>query len=295
MEKISSKALILGSFHKKNTDGLYKILSFLKIEFKHLPDLSDFSIFTDYDIIISPCKPIDASKWPSKKFIFGPHFGVYPSVLPMINCINNCASNSVYVQPSNWVCDLFSPVVKSMPVKTLSFPVDTERFTDCRVNPLTSNKVMIYFKNRNPSCLTFMRDFLSKKGFEIVLFDYAKRYNENDYIQALRNVEFVCWIGSHESQGFGFQEALSMNVPLFVWNVKFLSDEWGGNRPQITATTLSYWDDSCGAFFDDIKNMESCFELFYANLKKGLFQPRDFIQSCIGTDACAARFLKLFT
>ena len=285
------KILILGYFHSKNTEGLYNILKFLKFQFEHLADCKDF---TSYDMIISPVKPLEAYKWPSKKFIFGPHFGVYPSVLPVINSINNAEHNCVYIQPSDWVSNLFSPFITNMPVKTLSFPVDTEKFKALRVNPIGTNKVMIYFKNRNPHHLTMVHEFLCKKGFEIIIFDYSKRYNENDYLNALKNVAFVCWIGSHESQGFALQEALIMNVPLFVWNVKLLSDEWGGKRPDIAATSLSYWDDSCGSYFDDEKNMESCFELFYENLNSGVYQPHKFIESCVGVQVCAQRFLKLF-
>lgn len=285
------KVLILGFFHNKNTEGLYKILKFLRFDYKHLADCADF---TGYDIIISPNKPLEAYKWPSKKFIFGPHFGIYPSVLPLINSIDNRASNCIYIQPSEWVSNLFTPFVINMPVKTCSFPVDSEKFKAMRVNPINTNKVMIYFKNRNPQHLTIVKELLSKKGFEIILFDYTKRYNENDYINTLKNIEFVCWVGRHESQGFALQEALFMNVPLFVWNVKLLSDEWGGKRPDVRATTLSYWDNSCGSVFNDIENIELHFDLFYTNLNKGLYQPHNFIKSCVGVDACAQHFLKLF-
>lgn len=282
--------LVVGTFHEKNTKGLYKILNYLKYTFDHTNDCTDF---TKYDVIISPSKPLEAHKWPTKKFIFGPHFGIYPSVFPSIHAINNSETNCVYVQPSDWVTALFYPHVINMPVKTLSFPIDTDLFKQSRVNPIETKKVMLYFKSRNPSCLSAAHTFLVKHGYEPVVFDYKKRYLENDYVNALQSVAFVFWVGCHESQGFAVQEALAMNVPLFVWNAKLLSDEWGSGRPDIRATSLSYWDDSCGSFFYDAKDMDAVFERFIVNYTKGAYQPHAFIHSQVGLEACAQRFLKL--
>ena len=72
------KVLIVGTFHHKNKEGLERLLKYLNYDYKFVNNLNDIN---NYDIIFSPCHPIDASKYPDKKFIFGPHFSVFPNKL----------------------------------------------------------------------------------------------------------------------------------------------------------------------------------------------------------------------
>ena len=79
------KFLILSQsfLHIKNKNGLIAVLNYLKWQY-HFGNINDIN---HYDIIYSPSEPIDVSKYPTKKFIFGPHFSVFPN--HKINSINN--------------------------------------------------------------------------------------------------------------------------------------------------------------------------------------------------------------
>lgn len=283
-------AIVDVNIHIKNRQGLEKLLQYLKIPYTIQ---QHFNTFEPYTLIISPGKPLNASAYPSKQFIFGPHFEVLPKAFPIINRIDNCHKNSIYIQPSEWVQKLFQPNV-SMPVVVFPFPVDTDYFkSDDRVNPIASNEIMLYFKARDPSTLTHLQSFFREKGYTIHIFDYQKRYTEQEYIRILKRVQFGVWCGCHESQGFAFQEALAMNVPLFVWNVKTLADQYNGNRPALSATTLAYWDDSCGNSFTDSTDLEGAFTFFLENLKNGQYQPRKFVENTLSVKACAERFVSI--
>ena len=93
------KLLIVGNFHHKNMIGLELLLKSINFEYKY----GSIDEINQYDIIYSPNHPIDISKYPSKRFIFGPHFSVFPDNR-LLN-INNIHKNSIYIQPSKWAAD----------------------------------------------------------------------------------------------------------------------------------------------------------------------------------------------
>lgn len=282
------KLLIIDrNFHAKNKDGMQRIIKYLKLDALWVAGPVDFGPF---DVIYSPGMPLSGlEKWKDKRFIFGPHLGVYPSVLQTINSITGC-DNAAYIQPSEWVRELFAPALR-MPVHAFPFPIDTCKFDPHdRKNPIDSNKVILYFKMRNPELLTISKNALVSRGFDVLIFNYETKYKESDYISALQTSRFVFWLGCHESQGFALGEALSMNVPAFVWNVQYLSDQWGGGRPHLPATALSYWDDSCGDSFTSAEQLESGLDKFLERLSAGAYQPRSFIVDNLGIDACSNRF-----
>ena len=75
------------------------------------------------------------------------------------------------------------------------------------------------------------------------------------------------WLDAHESQGFALQEALSCNVPLFVWNITSMRQEYGSSYNDIPATTIPYWDERCGEYFYNINELEDKFNLFLSKLE----------------------------
>ena len=48
-----------------------------KVELNYVcNNLENFNL-SEFDVVYSPCLPIDVSKYPNTKFIFGPHFSIY--------------------------------------------------------------------------------------------------------------------------------------------------------------------------------------------------------------------------
>ena len=168
--------LIIGDFHHKNKIGLINILEYLKLSYK----FGKVSDIENYDIIYSPSQAINTSLYPNKKFIFGPHFSVFPD--NKLLKINNIHKNSVYIQPSEWVVDLWinMNVKNFLPIKSFPFPVDTDKFSFKEDINLKTD-IFIYFKRRNPDELTFVESFLKTKSINYRIFDYVKRYDENEW------------------------------------------------------------------------------------------------------------------
>ena len=71
--------------------------------FYKIGDLNDIQTEV-WDIIYSPAIPINSSQYPNTRFLFGPHFSVYPDNKLMT--INNKFNNSIYLLPKdcciNW-------------------------------------------------------------------------------------------------------------------------------------------------------------------------------------------------
>jgi hypothetical protein len=280
------KLLILStSYHHKNKTGLESILNNTGIKYTY----GNISEIEEYDIIYSPVNPVVTSNYPDKKFIFGPHFSVFPD--SKLSIINNMHNNCVYIQPSVWVRELWKNMnaASYVPIKAFPFPVDMTRFSPndnkCR------DKVFIYVKRRNPEELIYIKNFLKAKQIDYKIFDYVKRYNEGEYLDYLQQSKYGIILDAHESQGFAIEEALSCDVPLFVWNVRFMSQEHGSIYQNIPCTTIPYWDDRCGEFFYDKNEFETTFETFVNKLDT--YHPRQYILENLSVDKCSERFIDL--
>ncbi len=274
--------------HDKNNNALlnYKNINYTIITHTNI-NLIDLNQF---DCVYSPSQAIDVSKYPNIKFIFGPHFSVFPDKNQM-DLISK-SKNIVYIQPSEWAIDIWKKNLYGYNIRLepLPFGVDTNKFTDIK-NINEKNNVIVYLKRRNPDELKFLITFLNEKKINFRIFNYLKRYDENDYLNYLQNSKYGIWLGAHESQGFALQEALSCNVPLLVWNVNSMNQEYGCNYNNIYATSIPYWDENCGEYFYNLNDFESVFNKFILNLNN--YKPRNYILENLTFDICEKKLINL--
>jgi hypothetical protein len=282
------KILIIGNFHHKNKIGLELLLKNINFEYK----FGNINEINNYEIIYSPSLPIDSANYPNKKFIFGPHFSVFPD--NKLLTINNIYNNSIYIQPSIWVINLWKnfKLENIIELKLFSFPVEIDKFKpiENRENR-EKNEVFIYFKRRKPDELLFIENFLNKQNINYKLFDYVKKYKEEEYLKCLQNAKFGIIVDAHESQGFAIEEALSCDVPLLVWKVKYMSQEEGANYKDIPCTNISYWDERCGEFFEEKDNFEKTYNNFINKIN--IYKPREYILENLTPKKCGENFIKL--
>lgn len=275
------------STHHKNNNALlnYKNINFVIINHTNI-DLIDL---TQFNCVLSPSEIINVSKYPQTKFIFGPHFSVFPEKHHM-NTIEGF--NSIYIQPSEWANNVwkYHPNCKNIRIETLPFGVDTIRFNE--IKPIDQrNEVILYYKNRDPNELNHILNFLKSHNIEPKVFSYKSRYNENDYINSLHNSKFCIWLDGHESQGFALEESLSCNVPILVWNVKSMDQEYQSSYSNIAATTIPYWDNRCGEYFYNLNELEETFSKFILNLNN--YNPREYILENLTFDLCEQKLINL--
>lgn len=275
--------------HSKN---LHFIKKCKRIDFKIYNKYKPFNRETDIDFIYSISEAIKIIRFPNIKFIFGPQFSVFPDN-------RNCEMtrikmpNGVYNGLCDWVINTWKddPITNGLNFVKLPFGVDTEIFDE--VKPISKReKVFVYFKERDPAELEFIKDELLKMDISYTLFNYNKKYEEKDYIDCLHESKYGIWIGRHESQGFALQEALSCNVPLLVWDVRYMTQQYKNTHihKDYPATSIPYWDPKCGEFFHDQCDFAETFSKFMKKIET--YKPREFIVENLSIDVCENRIIE---
>lgn len=281
------KLLFINTYlHHKNIHALNNYNNIDIIAINSIQEIDNINL-NDFDCVYSPSEPINTSLYPNTKFIFGPHFSVFPD--DRLNIIKSNNSNVYYNLLSTWVGNYWKQfdICHDLNICYIPFGVDTELFTQTKdIND--RDRIFIYYKHRNPLELNIIEYFLKEKNIEYTIFIYGN-YNEEDYIKYLQNSKYGIWIDAHESQGFALQEALSCNVPLLVWNVSSMNQEYGQNYNDIPATSVPYWDNICGEVFYNIEDIDEVFNKFILNLKS--YNPRKFVLENLSIAICEKKLV----
>lgn len=281
--------LCIGGFlHKKNLHAL----SLYPNTMHKWVDMGQFEALTEddlkaYDCVYSPSIPVQVSKYPNTRFIFGPHFNVFPDHDP-ISTIKG--PHSTYIMPSQWPIAAWKTfsVCHDLDMQVVPFAVDTQRFMPSK--PLSARtKVFVYYKSRNPNDLTIVLNVLNSFGVAAKVFQYGS-YQEAEYLEYLRDSKYGIWVDAHESQGFALEEALAMDIPLLVWNITSMNQEYYQSRPDFPATTIPYWDERCGEVFYNVADLQSTMKTFLQKLESSAYSPRKFIEETLSPHLCEQRF-----
>ena len=283
-----------GWLHDKNQQGM----NLMTKDIEYVITTNNSRFHEEWDFVLVPSFFIPKEQFPNTKvIIYGPHIFPYEEPWSIINYVND---NVYFNTLSSWVSVVTEEICQlSKNIKTINLPfgVDVETFKPVE-NKIYEYDCFIYFKNREIECFEYVQDICNKLGLKYVVIKYGS-YNQEYYKHVLNTSKFGIWVGSHESQGFAVQEALSQNVPLLVWDVESLYDEVNnGERPWqkykgkcvLKATTVGYWDDSCGIITDKDKletNINKMLET-YQN-----YNPRQFIVETLSPEICMERWIKL--
>ena len=293
--------LLNNGIHYKNLNAIeqYKCLDCTVLQtdgettvLKELENDYGFSV-EDYDVIYSPSIAFeDVAKYKHKRFIFGPHFSIFPNENQMKQItFPHCA----YIQPSAWACNSWikEQCCKNVQMKIMPFGVDCNKYKQT-VPIQERKKIMIYFKSRRQEELAFVTNYLTLNNMEYSIFYHGIEYEELDFLKFLQKAKFGIWIGSHESQGFALEETLASNVPLFVWNVTSMNQEQNERKYEnIPATSIPYWDPRCGEVITNVNDFVQIFQVFLNKLY--MYEPRQYILESVSMDMCNARFNEFLT
>jgi hypothetical protein len=185
---------------------------------------------------------------------------------------------------SPWLKNLCSSIYPDINFIDLPFAVDVNKFTPSEKTGLP----VIYIKRRD---VAFLDTIIQKIKSNVIIFDYSKGYDENYFIECISKAPYAIWLGITESQGFAFQEILSCNTPIFVFDCKSARPKNDPGNPlenylpghPLTGTTASYFDESCG-FVSSDENWGSDIVNFLDNLNN--YSPRNFVINNLSPDAC---------
>jgi len=287
-----------GEGHHKNRNGIRLMTQALNVDYTYSNDR--YLLGREWDIVYIPAGFFSPEEMPNTKLIiYGPHNFVFPNGLwTSLDLKDN--PRVYYNCLSEWVNTLYSEVSsfeKNMKMAPFPFAVDVERFKPAP-EKIYERDCFIYFKHRDPAHLSYAESLCKSQRLSYNVITYGN-YNENDYIHMLNTSKFGIWIGTHESQGFAFQEALSMNIPLVVWDAKSMFYEINGGRVEyasmmgrykLESTSATSWDSSCGLLVDK-NGLEEGIRTMSEHYRD--YAPRDFVVRELGPAACMQRWIDL--
>lgn len=153
---------------------------------------------------------------------------------------------------------------------------------------------VLYTKNRDPAIIQYCESTLVSKNIKYLRFHYGT-YALQDYLDALKCVKFVVWVGRHESQGFAVQECLARGIPIYVYDVQTMKDEYSdrftytSHKENLFATTAPYWSEQCG--IKVISNAEFDTRLDEFITKIPSFDPASYVRETLSDEICFKRFM----
>lgn len=302
------KILFVETFcHWKNKIGFNLLCNENSIESTITDDPHYFQ--EAYDLVLIPSTYIPCEIFPnSKVLLYGPHNFVFTHGIwkgPQENFPSHCVYNLL----SDWIIKI-QEEFGGMSIKPVSipFPVDVQTFSPLHPQIEPRYDCFIYFKGRNQELLSFAESALKTLGLRYTILRYKNHteegsYTEKEYLDILRSSKFGIWIGCHESQGFALQEALSTNIPLVVWNVKSMFDEYNRENKisykedqrvyKLKATSVPYWDKRCGEVF--YEKSEFTTKVLEMNESYRNYAPREFILETLSPKACYQRLVDILS
>ena len=269
-------------WHPKNNEGMELMNSVQPVNNWNgendgviLCSIIDINIVNNYDNVIC-----------------GPHV----DFLEALTFFKNYNENKplIYNVLSKWQKKLFELYAPNKKVKyvCLPFPVNVDKFVPTK----KTNRFFIYYKHVHSSRLNTIIELIKEKKLDEVneykIFTYGS-YNENDYLSYISSCKFGIWVGSHESQGFALEEALSCDCPLFVCDVNSLKDEcvndsnycWEKLVGDYPATSATYFDETCGKICEyGSHELHSNFDEFIRDIES--YKPREYILNNLTNKKC---------
>jgi len=228
--------------------------------------------------------------------LIGPNLYILPRNIPKdLNM-----SPFVYIYPTKWSADFWVHFgFNRCKIDYWPAGIDTEEFSE-REKP-KNGTVLIYFKQRYKEELDYVKKILDDNNIKYQIISYGS-YEQKDYLKKLKDTKYIIWLGRQESQGIALEEALSMNVPILVWDVLKMGHWVPTNKEKNIfnqeeleykdATAAYYFDETCGIKIkekdlinDSILNMEKNWIFF---------EPRKYITQNLNLKKQAKDMIELF-
>jgi len=131
-----------------------------------------------------------------------------------------------------------------------------------------------------------------KNSFREIRYGF---YREEDFHAALCKCKTMIFLCEHETQGIAYQQALSCGIPIMAWDRGGL---WRDPSyfPGISfgpVSSVPYWDERCGTRFADVANFEEQWAVFWTEVQRRRFRPRDYVLENLTLEKCAQDYVEI--
>lgn len=289
-------------FKKTKVSGVEKVFINLCKGFDELK--VDYSVNRDFRKI-QPNEPVvvlGSGKYALKGYrqpnpiIAGIALMTHPSEWPSL-----CNEYPVvkYLQHSDWARNVYVPYYGAEVCDTWPAGIATDKWSP-EENKEKTFDLLIYNKIRweQPEMDAELRlpilESIKALGLSYKELVYGS-YKEDEYFSLLSQARAMVFLCEHESQGIACCEAMSMNVPVFAWDQGFCLDpnRFGWGDPVISATSVPFFDDTCGMKFKDAPEFASKLNSFWYHVQSGTYQPRRYILNNLTLKKSTERMLEI--
>ncbi len=206
---------------------------------------------------------------------------------------------AIYLQHSTWTKNIYNKWFGPNTCTTWPVGIDTDFWHPKKQKP--KKHILVYVKflwNREQNRETLLKpiiDFLTEKGLAYQVITYGF-YTIKKYKELLEESSAIIFLCEHESQGLAYQEAMAMDVPIYAWDQGFWLDEnrfeWGETDP-VLASSVPYFDQTCGERFKDLQEFRAGFNSFYKAVQQGRFSPREYVLDNLTLKKSTQRMLEI--
>ncbi|MBS1527503.1 MAG: glycosyltransferase [Bacteroidetes bacterium] len=208
---------------------------------------------------------------------------------------------AVYLQHSEWAKNIYARAFGAERCGIWPAGIDSDKWAPGKKNKnidvLVYDKIMWNKEHTRLNLKAPVLDRLKSLGLAYREISYGS-YTEEEYRTLLEQSSAMIYLCEHESQGFALCEALSMDVPVLVWDQGFWLDpnrlKWGEVEP-VPATSAPCFDERCGMRFKDIAEFDGTFDEFWTKAKKHAFKPRDYVLENLTLKKSAQKMLEIIT
>ena len=225
-------------------------------------------IIGDHDLTVCLQYIAGMQNLSSHNTLFGPNLVTLPTELQDLYS----DQTKHFLVPSQWVKDLYSKFAFVNPenIHVWSVGIDTD-FWKPSQNKKPTQDCFIYYKNRSQSDLNIVQLMLKKLKLSYSILEYGK-YTEEQLKETCDNSRFAILLTGTESQGIGYMEIMSMEIPCYVFNQPTWKHE--GSELTCPASSVPYFSEICGTFSDNHVSLDH-FSNFVDDVDK--FEPRTYI------------------
>ena len=136
-----------------------------------------------------------------------------------------------------------------------------------------TNDFFIYFKSQKYMYLNKLNVYLFNNYFKlagntVTYYHYTPQMLKDE----CHTSGFCFFMSTTETQGLAALEIMACDVPLFVLDVTVYTIE----HIEAPSTSVTCWDDRCG-MKSTWETLETDFPIFFENVQKGLYRPREFV------------------
>lgn len=227
----------------------------------------------EHDIILC-FKYVNVESFPDKKFLIYPPTSFPGISLEMYKDKKNCC----IIHHSRWMNEMWRKLGINGIVKmdVLTLPISLMK-TD-----KVKDQVFVYYENRNPSDEHFIKAFLEK----IHVKNYKVITSIDVDWEFVKHCEYGMVLSSFCDQSFILDEVMACNIPLFVWDMKLMSQDTSNETyPPIFATSIPHFDNRCGSVFQECNEFKHTWPIFQDDFDS--FSPESYVTDEMSPPVCA--------